>query len=55
MLRARRGRRGAAVVLTADTPVVGSKRGVDDAVWGGVDLSWHRGNFAGHVRDSPGV
>ena len=44
-----------AVVLTADTPVVGSKRGADDADWAGVDLSWHRGNFAGHVRDSPGV
>jgi len=45
----------AAVVLTADTPVVGSKRGVDDADWADLDLSWHRGNFAQRVRDAPGV
>ncbi len=43
-----------AVVLTADTPVVGTKRGVVDADWGDVDLSWHRSNFAEHVRDDPG-
>ena len=44
-----------AIVLTADTPVVGTKRGVDDADWADIDLSWHRSNFAEHVRDAPGV
>ena len=55
MLRAATDAGAAAVVLTADTPVVGSKRGVDDADWADLDLSWHRGNFAQHVRDAPGV
>ena len=35
-----------AVVLTADTPFPGTKYGVDDADWTGIDLSWWRTNFA---------
>jgi 4-hydroxymandelate oxidase len=34
-----------AVVLTVDTPYPGSKRGVDDEDWAGVDLSWWRSNY----------
>ncbi len=35
-----------AVVLTVDTPFPGTKYGVDDADWTGIDLSWWRTNFA---------
>jgi 4-hydroxymandelate oxidase len=35
----------AAVVLTVDTPYPGTKRGVDDQDWTGVDLSWWRSNY----------
>jgi 4-hydroxymandelate oxidase len=35
-----------AIVLTADTPYPGTKYGVDDADWTGIDLSWWRCNFA---------
>ncbi|WP_397218807.1 alpha-hydroxy acid oxidase [Nocardioides terrisoli] len=34
-----------AVVLTVDTPFPGTKYGVADADWVGVDLSWHRCNY----------
>ena len=30
-----------AIVLTADTPYPGTKYGVDDADWTGIDLSWY--------------
>ncbi len=46
--------RGArAVVLTADTPFPGTKYGVDDADWTGIDLSWWRTNFAEPESPSP--
>ena len=35
-----------AVVLTADTPFPGTKYGVDDADWTGIDLTWWRANFS---------
>ncbi|MGN6252945.1 MAG: alpha-hydroxy acid oxidase [Marmoricola sp.] len=34
-----------AVVLTLDTPFPGTKYGVNDDDWPGVDLSWHRCNY----------
>jgi 4-hydroxymandelate oxidase len=34
-----------AVALTVDTPYPGSKRGVDDEDWSGIDLSWWRSNY----------
>lgn len=34
-----------AVVLTADTPVVGTKYAPAEADWEGIDLSWHRCNY----------
>ena len=45
-----------AVALTVDTPYPGSKRGVDDEDWSGVDLSWWRTNYPeaddGHWQDA---
>ncbi|MCL2796422.1 MAG: alpha-hydroxy-acid oxidizing protein [Microbacteriaceae bacterium] len=38
-----------AVVLTVDTPVPGTKQAAGDADFVGVDLSWHRANYAGGV------
>jgi 4-hydroxymandelate oxidase len=34
-----------AVALTVDTPYPGTKRGVDDEDWSGVDLGWWRCNY----------
>ena len=44
-----------AVVLTADTPVVGTqvRRGRRRRLGPASDLSWHRGNFAGRRRATP--
>ncbi len=41
-----------AVVLTVDTPVVGSKRAGDRSVWDAVDPSWLRVNFPERDRGS---
>lgn len=45
-----------AVALTVDTPYPGSKRGVDDEDWSGIDLSWWRSNYPdaddGHWQDA---
>lgn len=35
-----------ALVLTVDTPVVGTKYAVDDQDWEGIDLSWHACNWS---------
>lgn len=34
-----------ALVLTADTPMPGTKHAVSDADWDGIDISWHRCNL----------
>jgi 4-hydroxymandelate oxidase len=34
-----------ALALTVDTPYPGTKRGVDDEDWTGIDLSWWRSNY----------
>jgi 4-hydroxymandelate oxidase len=34
-----------AVALTVDTPYPGTKRGVDDQDWSGIDLAWWRTNY----------
>jgi 4-hydroxymandelate oxidase len=39
-----------AIVLTVDTPFPGTKHDVGDADFHGVDLSWHRANYAGRAR-----
>lgn len=38
-----------ALVLTVDTPMPGTKRGVADADFADIDLSWHRVNYGGGV------
>ncbi len=40
-----------ALVLTVDTPMPGTKRGVVDADFAEIDLSWHRVNDGGGVAD----
>lgn len=37
-----------ALVLTVDTPVVGTKHGVADEDWAGIDTSWHAANWGLH-------
>ena len=37
-----------ALVLTVDTPVVGTKYGVADEDWAGLDRSWHATNWGPH-------
>lgn len=46
VLRAAAGAGATAVVLTADTPRPGPKHRPTDDAWDGLDLSWHRANFA---------
>lgn len=43
-----------AVVLTADTPVVGTKYDEGGTVWESADSSWLRANFAAGYGDRPG-
>lgn len=43
-----------AIVLTADTPVVGPKYDTGDSVWDVVDPSWLRVNFPPSYGDRPG-
>lgn len=40
-----------AVVLTVDTPFPGTKYQPAEADWDGIDLSWHRANFADPAAD----
>ena len=55
VLRAAVGRRGSRASCSPPTPRSSARdaRGRRPAVWDGVDPTWLRGNFAGHVRDSP--
>jgi 4-hydroxymandelate oxidase len=41
-----------AIVLTVDTPFPGTKRDVADEDFAGIDLSWHRANYAGLARSA---
>ena len=51
VLRAAADAGAGAVALTVDTPFPGTKYAPAEAEWDGIDLSWHRANFADPAAD----